>query len=476
MSLLTVESAQLPRVDVRPASVSSDAATAGFLSASYGLTPDPWQQMVLDGWLGRREDGRWSALTCGLSIPRQNGKNGVIEMRVLYGMVALGEKWLHTAHQVKTARKAFVRLASFFQNKRMYPELAEVVQAIRQANGQEAIYLTNGGSCEFIARSKNSGRGFTVDGLVCDEAQEMSDEDNEALIPTTSAAPLSNPQWIFTGTPPSVGVNGEVFTKVRADALEQNDPRLCWQEWSADSVGSVNDRQAWFDVNPALLTGRLQMDVVEGERQRFTDEGFARERLGVWLDSDANAPITAEKWARLADPESRRAGLKVVFAVEAETDRSSAVISVACANEAGRTHVELTHPGQEMTIPQAGERLIEMAKARNADVFISAASPAASLVPVLRARNVTVVVVPAPGVRSGSGALLDAVEEGSVAHTGRQFTLTRSVVAGRKNQTALGWTWREDPGSAPLRSVSLAHFGWQGKRKGSQGRVVVLSD
>ena len=111
-------------------------------------------------------------------------------MRELFGIVQLGEKFLHTAHEVKTARKAFLRLASFFENTRKWPELADLVKDIRRTNGQEAIVLTNGGSVEFVARSKGSGRGFTVDVLVCDEAQELSDDALEALMPTTSAAPL----------------------------------------------------------------------------------------------------------------------------------------------------------------------------------------------------------------------------------------------------------------------------------------------
>ena len=114
----------------------------------------------------------------------------------------LGEKFLHTAHEVKTARKAFLRIASFFENARQYPELVALVKEIRKTNGQEAIVLSNGGSCEFIARSKGSGRGFTVDVLVCDEAQDLTDEELAALLPTISAAPLGNPQVIFTGTPP----------------------------------------------------------------------------------------------------------------------------------------------------------------------------------------------------------------------------------------------------------------------------------
>jgi phage terminase large subunit-like protein len=194
------------------------------------LAPDEWQRFVLEDWLARGgKGGKFASLTCGLSVPRQNGKNAILEMRELFGIVQLGEKFLHTAHEVKTARKAFIRLASFFENERKWPELAELVKDIRRTNGQEAIVLTNGGSVEFVARSKGSGRGFTVDVLVCDEAQELSDDALEALMPTTSASPQQNPQWIFTGTPPGPTANGEVFSRTRDDALSGKSSRLCWK-------------------------------------------------------------------------------------------------------------------------------------------------------------------------------------------------------------------------------------------------------
>ena len=75
------------------------------------------------------------------------------------------EAFLHTAHEVKTTRKAFKRLKHFFGEivndpNAKFPELNALVTEIRSTNGQEAIYLSTGGSVEFIARSKGSGRGF----------------------------------------------------------------------------------------------------------------------------------------------------------------------------------------------------------------------------------------------------------------------------------------------------------------------------
>lgn len=221
MSLLAADpvGAQTPRFSVAPSPVYSLAGDACFLAGAYGLEPDPWQRNVLGNWLGVRADGKWASARCGLAVPRQNGKNGIIEIRELFGMIDLGEKFLHTAHEVKTARKAFLRIASFFENP-AFPELQDLVKDIRRTNGQEAIILTNGGGVEFIARTRSSGLGFTVDVLVLDEAQELNDDTLSALLPTISAAPKGNPQQILTGTPPKPSSDGDVFARMRRAALE----------------------------------------------------------------------------------------------------------------------------------------------------------------------------------------------------------------------------------------------------------------
>ncbi len=338
-----------PRLWVAPSRADTRGPLAAKFAADYGLTLDPWQRLVLDDWLAEQEDGRYAALTCGLACPRQNGKNAILEVRELAGMVGRGERILHSAHQVKTARKAFKRLLHFFGREvndraAKFPELNALVTELRHVNGQEAIFLSNGGSVELIARSKDSGRGFTVDTLVMDEAQELSDDDLEALIPTTAAAPLGDPQWLFTGTPPGPRAAGEVFTRARAEALASSSGRIAWHEWSVDvqSVDDIdlNDRGHWFATNPAL-GGRLQLDVAAGERARFSPEGFARERLGWWQPRDAQlAALPLEVWRQLADLPSARGGRRV-FAVATDPDRAKSAVAVAWQRPDGLSQVEL---------------------------------------------------------------------------------------------------------------------------------------
>lgn len=431
------------------------------MSTSYGLEPDEWQSLVLDDWLSIRADGKWASLTCGLAVPRQNGKNGIIEMRELYGMVELGEKFLHTAHEVKTARKAFVRLASFFENTRKYPEMAALVKEIRKTNGQEAIVLSNGGSVEFVARSKGSGRGFTVDVLVMDEAQELGDEALEALMPTTSAAPLGNPQWIITGTPPGPTANGEVFTRTRDEALSGIAARLCWHEWSTVGDVDLDDRANWYLVNPALGS-RLQLDVLEGERARFTGDGFGRERLGRWSEKSKEQVVIEPKlWAALVADKPPAQDVKPdALAVDMSHDR---VISIdGCWLTPTSCHVEVLALDLAQDTLLAVEWIVERA-GRRIPVVIDSYSPAASMIPVLKARKVKVITTNAADMSKACGGFYDDIFSGMLTHAG-QDALDVAVAGAKKRKIgdAGGWGWdRKDPtvNIAPLVSATLARFG-----------------
>ena len=57
--LLQLSGVQEPRLRVEPPAVDDYASEAAALASAYGLTPDPWQELVLRGWLGVREDGKW---------------------------------------------------------------------------------------------------------------------------------------------------------------------------------------------------------------------------------------------------------------------------------------------------------------------------------------------------------------------------------------------------------------------------------
>lgn len=467
MSSLNVLLSAKPRVRVSPKYPTSDGPDAIFLSTAYGLTPDPWQGDAVTDWLGRRRDGQWSASMCALAVARQNGKNGVIEIRELYGMIALGEKFLHTAHEVKTARKAFKRLKYFFGDKAndpgaRFPELNALVVEVRNTNGQEAIVLRNGGSVEFVARSKGSGRGFTVDVLVLDEAQDLSNEELEALLPTISAAPLGNPQVILTGTPPNPekGQTAEVFTRVRNE--QGKNKRLAWTDFGvADGpLPDIFDRELHHSSNPAL-GGRLQQDVIETELSMMSPEGFARERLGWWgngADGATTAFGTGNWEACDKEPGIEPAdGLTIALAVSIDGAFSS--IGATAKNPDGSHHLGATERkrGTSWLIESARD----IQNRTDCDVVIDGRGPGAFLIPELEAAGIRLTVAGTSDVLDACALISEAVQDHNVTHFG-YAELDAAVAGAQKRKVGDRWAWGRRSSKidiSMLEAVTLAFWG-----------------
>ena len=451
---------QTPTFVHAPDGDESDALDAIEVAAAYGLVADEWQEHVLRTWMRRDAQGRWAAGRWGIAVPRQNGKNAVVEILELYALTILGLRILHTAHEVKTARKAFLRLASFFENEREYPDLAGMVKSIRKANGQEAIFLTNGASVEFIARSKNSGRGFTVDMLVCDEAQEYPEEAQAALLPTISAAPSGDPVQVILGTPPGPKDNGDVFARMHAVAHERIDPRLSWAEWAATGEVDTSDRQGWATTNPSV-GGRLLESTIEDEFASFSREMFARERMGMWSSDRELSVIPQRDWddclvGSAPDGEITAIGLDM------NPERTSVVVAVAVKTEAG-THVELARVDEPDSTIELVNWVSQRAK-RRVPVVMDSYSPARSLEPGLKQKKARTFALSGNELMQACGGFYDAVtQDRTVSHIGQE-QLDASL-AGAKRQSigdAGGWKWSRknlDSDLVPLMAVTCAWFG-----------------
>ena len=466
---------QTPRFLIAPDADFTDGITCGELSHAYGLTPDPWQQTVLNNWLACDENHTYVADTCGLSVPRQNGKNGVLEMVELDKLTMQHRKILHTAHEVKTCRKAFLRLKSFFEQPEKYPELAEMVKYIRATNGQEAIQLwkydeygdkVDGGSIEFIARSKSSGRGYTVDDVVCDEAQEMTDEQFEVLRSTNSAAPSGNPQLFMTGTPTPPTSPGTVFGRTRKNAIAGNAKRTCWIEWSVPEIGDVRDMSRVEDTNPALGY-RLQEIVIDSELNSMEPDGFARERLGWWTEGEVNTLITEEEWNKLAIPAddvpTDEPPNKKAFGVKFTPDGSKIAVAVAVLKPDGGVHVELVDNGYRLA--SSGVRWItdflDERVHSTAAVAIDGRSGMSVLVDQLNKRHYPAKAIMLPGTNGVIAActmLLEAVHDGTLTHFGQQ-QLTDSALRSQRRDIGNqgGWGFEGDD-CAPIEAACLAYW------------------
>jgi hypothetical protein len=444
-----------PRLLVSPASRANSWEDVADLAATLGIPLDEWQEQVLESAMGERTDGRWASKFIGLSAPRQNGKSQLIVARALAGVLLFGEKTIIiSAHETDTARQVWQRLIDTIEDN---PTLEARVTARMNAVNRESLTFGEGLDKQTIklkARGQSGSRGFSADCLLLDEAQILGRQAWGSIVPTMSARP--NPQlWLF-GTPPTVNDDPFAFTRVREQS-KAHKARHCWLEWSADEGDDPDDPETWAKANPSFGV-RLSEEACADDRAAMDDQQFAMERLGMWAPS-ANAlrVIQAEDWDALAVTADDVPGDDVsAFGLDMSHNR---VVSIGVSVG---DHVEVAALDQVSDTLGAVEWLIERA-AKKTPVVVDGQSPAASMVPALRAAGVQVVVTSAPDMAKACGAFYDAVLEERLTHF-NQHPLNSALAGARKRPigTAGGWGWdRKDYtiNLAPLVSVTLARFG-----------------
>ncbi|WP_219825742.1 hypothetical protein [Nonomuraea typhae] len=447
--------AQAPRVSTVPPRFSSAGQEAVELAASAGLHLDPWQARALDLALGERADGTWAAFEVGLIVGRQNGKGSVLEARELAGLFLFGERLLlHSAHEFKTSGEAFLRVKALIDNT---DDLRRRVARMRTSHGEEGIELIGGQRLRFVARSTGSGRGFSGDTVILDEAYALTAPMMAALLPTLSAKP--NPQvWYASSAPLRTS---EVLKKIVARGREGS-PRMAYLEWSAPQSAALDDREAWAQANPALGI-RISSEFVEAERVALEEEEFARERLGIGADDQSGMVIDLGAWAALADPASQMAD-PVAFCMDMTPERSVGSIAAAGRRADGRLHVEVVEhrPGTAWMVA----RLQELRERwKPCAVVIDPAGPAGSLIAEVEASGVEVVKPSAREHAQACGQLYDAVMpsqgEPTLRHLG-QLPLNTALAGARKRDLGDAWAWARKGVSvdiSPLVAVTLAAWG-----------------
>lgn len=422
-SVVARQGSQLPRIRLEPDRARTEGGDAAELVAAYGFTLDPWQRTVLDSWLGVDGSGKYTTTSAGLSLPRQNGKNAVVEAREFYGLLVNGEKILHTAHQVKTSKKAFHRIEALFTDDN-HPELQDEILRIRRTNGEEAIELRNGGSIEYSARTRGASRGFAgISLVVYDEAQELQDEQVEAIMATLAASDTGQRQLIYTGTPPGPNCPGTVFKRIRAAAIENPSEHTAWHEWGVDAKCAddidTRDKALWYECNPALGI-RLDEDFTAEEQQTMSADGFARERLGWWSPvlSMQELLISRHAWESTTTTAPPPSHQKLAYGIRFTPDGRSVTLAAAVTHEEG-CHVEFVRT--EPTV--AGiSWLVDWVVARKgkaAAVAIDGKADAMDLGKQLIAAGMpkqAVMVARTSDAISASAMLVNAVNDGKLTH------------------------------------------------------------
>lgn len=357
--------AQLPRIEVAPPGVGNKAAEIVAIAKVAGLFLDPWQRHIIEVGTTYRADGKFSAFEVGLEVPRQNGKSAALEALILWHLFLSPETKtiIYSAHEFKAAKQIFRRLEKLIEDT---PALAAQLKPSGKSNGilhgsdDLSITLRDGSVVRFLARSAGSGRAFTGDLIILDEAYKLASDMIAAIVPTMAARSVDgNPQIWYTS---SAGmIDSTVLNGTRDRALGEDPGRLAWMEWSVPRKTPTGDIEARYTANPALGI-RISLEYLADELRSFLndpelgEDAWRRERLGIREETSAEAVINLDSWRALADRYSQM-GNVLAFAVDVPPDRTSATISAASFKANGDVQIEVVdrRAGTSWAAPRAKE-------------------------------------------------------------------------------------------------------------------------
>lgn len=440
------------------------------LSASYDLTPHPWQEDILNDWLAIDENGILIHSYCVLEVPRQNGKTGVSDPRETWGLIKRAESILHTAQEFQTAKKAFDRLRKKFGTRKNdpyadYPELNALVDHYTTSAGQMVLDLTNGGHIEFRTRGNNSdmGRGGTFDLVVIDEAQAYTEAQDASLSPLNSAAPSGSPQTILMGTPPMI-VNGEkgvIFVRAISKFHESPEKGSCLSQWSEDEIGDVSNKDRWYKTNPSLGYQLLESALIK-DSLTMSPDTFAREHLGYIAKNHEimNYAISEALWDACGSDEEKPEG-KTAYGVKFSPDGSTVALCGAVLPKEGAARISLI----ELRSTSHGTQwLADWLNARydiGACVVIDGRNGVDVLVDKIKdvwKAKISIIRPTVKEVIAATSTLMNDLSEQNVTWFRGQEVLRDSATTSIKRPISGGWGFGGD-NSTPIEACALALYG-----------------
>ena len=424
---------------------------------------DRWQDGLGMVMLGKRADGIYAATVGGIiiSICRQAGKTFLIgTMIFMLSILNPGLTILWTAHRSRTSDETF----QFMKGLASRASLRRYIYGVRSANGQQEISVANGSRIMFGARERGFGRGFdAVDIEIFDEAQILSENAMDDMVPAMNVSP--NGLVILLGTPPKPSDPSEVFSTRRGDAINGTSDDKIYVEFSADKDADIDDRSQWEKANPSY-PNRTPASSILRLQNLLGDDSFRREGLGIWNEQISISAISREQWEKTVVGTPNLDGL-IGYGIDMPPNRSSLAIGGAIKHKDGTAHIELRkfESTQSQGTMWAVEWIVEHWP-RTASVVIDGQSPAAALIPDLKARHVKVITTTATDMGRATGRFQDMLRDHQLTHmpddaqpalaTAVHNATTRNI----GTSGAQGWNkMGSDIDISPLVAVTLALFG-----------------
>lgn len=319
--------------------------------------------------------------------------------------------------------------------------------------------------------------------LIIDEAQELTDAQFSSASPVTNAGPARNPLTILLGTPETEASRGEVFGRLRKNAIAGVSDDIAYIEWGARNIPKEWE---WEKVEPLCYETNPSIGVLSDVRSMKANFAsmerikFAQEFLGYWLPSSKHedSVIPEDEWSA-CETKNPPMGGNVSYGIRFSADGKLGAIS-ACAVEDGcKPHIELVSVREMKDGTGYFADFIE----RRADDFLQLMVDGKSAAEALRNKLLAsglpkgqVWLANASGAATAASMLKDAVASKAITHFGQeQLTRSATQTAKRKigNDGGFGFQSTDGADAAPIESAALAYMAAMTTKRQAEGEQFV---
>lgn len=434
-----------PRIGTLPLRPLTPATTLGFKCVAFardvlGMEPDPWQIEFLHRALEITADGKFRYRTILLLVSRQNGKSAVCRMLTAW-MIATGraETAVSTAQDLGIARDLWKEVAekAFENNDR----LRQMVGAIRRANGQEALELSNGSRYLVKATTTDAARGLSVDLLLLDELRTHRSYGAYAALANTT---IARPNPLTIGLSNAGDDTSVVLNELREQAIAQVDAgtSLGIFEWSAPDGCALDDLDAIRQANPSLGNGRLSMPAIEAA-MAAPPNVFRTENLCQRVES-LDSAVSAAGWKGGVDGAPGqlvgRTDLAAVWDVSPDTQHVTLVVA---GKVGGKVRVEVAGAWDSTELARIEiPRLLDLIKPLRTGWFPD--GPGGALAPIMKGRRRVVRISNTESAKACMG-LADLARTSGVLHANDPL-LNAHVIGSTRLKVVDGWRFQRTGG------------------------------
>lgn len=345
----------------------------------------PWQEWLAPHTLELLPDGTLRYRIVLVLVARQNGKSSVKRTVSLWRMYVDGARTiLGLAQDVALAREQWKLCQETIHAS---PELEAEFGNVRNVNGDEQFWLTNGARYLIKAMNRKAGRGYSIDEANIDELREQRDWAAWSAVSKTLMARRNAQLWAMSNAGDDESV---VLNQLREAALAGRDESIGIFEWSAPDGCELDDPAAIAQANPGL--GHIiGMPAITSARATDPPGVYRTEVLCQRVES-LDGAIDPLAWRDCRDPTGTMDAVRdrVVACVDVAPDGQHVTLATAATLADGRVRVEIVAAWKDTDTARA-ELGPLLQRIRPAALAWYPAGPAAELAPILRPPDLRIV-------------------------------------------------------------------------------------